>query len=319
MSARLIINADDFGLTCGINQAIVELHTAGALTSATLMATGPAFAHAVELARAHPTLGVGCHVVLTDGTPVSPPESIPTLLGADRRNFRASLKDFLLAAARGQIDAAEITREITAQIQTLQRAGIPVTHVDTHKHTHVVPGIARPLLAAAEATGVHAVRTPFEEPWSLRVGQTASLRMLAVAASHMFRHSFLGLPQMRSGRVRTTDGTIGISATGRLTPATLERLLAMIPDGTWELVCHPGYNDGDLDVVTTTLRETREIERLALLAAFAPPHATAAQTSTRNNTGQTPRQNSPHHPPLELIHYGRLAPRSEPESEIQTR
>src|ERR1700729_307855 len=74
VSVRLILNADDFGLTAGINRAIGELHAAGALTSATLMANGPAFDDAVRVASAHPTLGVGCHVVLTDGAPVSPPE-----------------------------------------------------------------------------------------------------------------------------------------------------------------------------------------------------------------------------------------------------
>src|SRR5215472_9391252 len=88
MHVRLIINADDFGLTCGINRAIAELHEAGAITSATLMATGPAFDDAVALALARPSLGVGCHIMLVDGTPVSDPATIPTLLGPDRRTFR---------------------------------------------------------------------------------------------------------------------------------------------------------------------------------------------------------------------------------------
>ena len=83
MAPRLIINADDFGLTRGVNRAIAELHQAKALTSATLMATGAAFEDAVAIAHANPTLGVGCHIVLTDGTPVSPPKSIPTLIGSD--------------------------------------------------------------------------------------------------------------------------------------------------------------------------------------------------------------------------------------------
>src|ERR1700692_4692172 len=115
MAPRLIINADDFGLTTGINRAIAELHQARALTSATLMATGPAFSDAVSVALANPTLGVGCHIVLTDGIPVSPPETIPTLLGPDRKTFRPSLLDFIQALLRGSIREDDIEREALAQ------------------------------------------------------------------------------------------------------------------------------------------------------------------------------------------------------------
>src|ERR1700678_2360716 len=123
MASRLIINADDFGLTPGVNRAIAELHQARVLTSATLMATGPAFDDAVAVAHANHTLGVGCHIVLTDGIPVSHPESIPTLLGPDGKTFRLSLIDFLQALLRGSISEEDITREAAAQIQKLQRAG----------------------------------------------------------------------------------------------------------------------------------------------------------------------------------------------------
>src|SRR5712675_1765891 len=130
MPPRLIINADDFGLT----PAIAELHQAHALTSATLMATGAAFDDAVAIAHANPTLGVGCHIVLTDGTPVSPPKSIPTLIGSDGKNFRPSLVDFIQALLRGAIREDDLEREAVAQVQKLQCAGIRVTHLDTHKH-----------------------------------------------------------------------------------------------------------------------------------------------------------------------------------------
>ena len=294
MPARLIVNADDFGLTRGVNQAIAELHTAGVVTSATLMATGAAFDHAVELAHEHPQLGVGCHIVLTDGVPVSSPEAIPTLLGKDRRTLRPSLKEFLLAALRGRLNPAEIEREATAQIRVLQQAGIRVTHIDTHKHTHTLPQIARPLLAAAEHTGVRAVRSPFEKRWSLHLGQTRSLRLLAVMGGGLLRQRFLRLPQIRDGTVLTTQGTIGISATGRLNESTLRQIIAALPDGTWELVCHPGYNDRDLDAVTTRLRETREIEREALLAVLSP-FANAAS------------HKDPQPERVELINYARLS------------
>jgi predicted glycoside hydrolase/deacetylase ChbG (UPF0249 family) len=135
MAARLILNADDFGLTRGINRAIAELHAAGALTSATLMANGPAFDDAVTIALANPTLGVGCHIVLVDGTPVSPPEMIPSLLGADGKNFRPNVTDFFLAVLCGKLNADEIQREALAQIHKLQARRHPC-HARRHAQAH---------------------------------------------------------------------------------------------------------------------------------------------------------------------------------------
>ncbi|MDE1161655.1 MAG: ChbG/HpnK family deacetylase [Acidobacteriaceae bacterium] len=284
---RLIINADDFGLTPGINRAIEELHQAGALSSATLMANGPAFNDAVAIAKRNPGLGIGCHVVLTDGMPVSHPHDVPTLLGPDGKTFRSSLVDFFLAVLRGRVSEADVAREAQAQISKLQRAGLDVTHVDTHKHTHMLPKVARPLLFVAERCRVGAIRSPFEDHWSLAVSHSDAMRKLQVRVLWHLRKKFVALPQIRSGAVATTDGTLGISATGRLDGATLEQLLRVMPEGAWELVCHPGYNDRDLDAVTTRLRSSREVERDALLAAFAD-----GRSSER----------------VELLHYGALGP-----------
>jgi predicted glycoside hydrolase/deacetylase ChbG (UPF0249 family) len=270
MPPRLILNADDFGLTPGINRAIAELHSARALTSATLMANGPAFDDAVRIAHAQPTLGIGCHIVLTDGIPLSPPETIPTLLGPDRKSFRPSLTGFFAAVLLGQVSEADIARETLAQITRIQQQGIALTHIDTHKHTHLLPRVARPLLVIAERTGIAAIRNPFEPLWSSAVGNSPFLRRVQLRSLGYLQPLFLALPQIRSGRVRTTSGTLGISATGSLNPTTLRAILDIIPTGTWELVCHPGYNDLDLDAITTRLRATRDIERAALLEAFSP-------------------------------------------------
>jgi chitin disaccharide deacetylase len=287
MPARLILNADDFGLTPGINRAIAELHTTGVLTSATLMANGPAFEDATAIARANPTLGVGCHIVLTDGIPISPPESIPTLLGPDRRSFRPSLIDFIQALLRNRINQEEIAREILAQIQKLQEAGIKITHIDTHKHTHLFPSIARPLLHIAERTSIGAIRNPFEPDWSVALNQGSRLRRLALRAITRLRPRFEAQPHIRSARVLTTDGTVAISATGQLNSTTLAEVLrALPPTGTYELCCHPGYNDRDLDRITTRLRAHRNTEREALLA-------------------EVPKILSQPNAP-ELIHYGNL-------------
>jgi len=285
--ARLIINADDFGLTPGVNRAIAELHQARVLTSATLMATGSAFDDAVAVAHANPTLGVGCHIVLTDGIPVLPPEQIPTLIGSDRKTFRPSLVDFLQALLRGNIRQEDITREAAAQIQKLQRAGIDITHLDTHKHTHLFPAVARPLLGLAEQHNIGAIRQPFEQPWSLALGHGNRTRRVLVKILAGLKTSFERQPQIRNGRVLTTDGTIGISATGSLYGETLREILNAMPaEGTFELVCHPGYNDRDLDRITTRLRDHRDVERKALVTEL--PRATLNQNA------------------LQLIHYGDL-------------
>jgi predicted glycoside hydrolase/deacetylase ChbG (UPF0249 family) len=263
---RLIINADDFGLTPGINRSIIRLHQSNALTSATLMATGSAFEDAVALASTHATLGVGCHIVLTDGTPVSDPETIPTLIGSDRKTFRPSLIDFVQALLRGAIRLEEIEREAIAQIHKLQRAGIRVTHVDTHKHTHIFPSVGRPLLAALKRTSIPAIRNPFEPPFARHLAHAGLLRRFQLALLNRFRPSFDQLSRFSLAGILTTDGTLGISATGNLVSATLSQILsALPPSGTFELVCHPGYNDADLDRVQTRLRSHREIELQALL------------------------------------------------------
>jgi len=266
MAPRLIINADDFGLTPGINRAIAELHQARVLTSATLMATGPAFEDAVAIAHANPTLGVGCHIVLTDGAPVLPPERIPTLIGPDRKTFRPSFVDFVQALLLGNILEVDIAREAGAQIQKLQRAGIAITHLDSHKHTHLFPAVLRPLLGIAERVPIRAIRQPFEQPWSLALDHGNRTRRLLVKVLGRLKTSFERQPEIRSGRVLTTDGTIGISATGNLYGKTLHEILHAMPaEGTFELCCHPGYNDSDLDRITTRLRTHRDIERNALL------------------------------------------------------
>ena len=297
MTVRLILNADDFGLTRGINRAIGELHSAGVLTSTTLMACGAAFDDAVEVARAHPTLGVGCHIVLTDGVPVAPPESIRSLIGADGRSFRPTLGDFVQAVLLGRIDEEEVAREALAQVERLQRSGIAISHLDTHKHAHLFPSIARPLLRVAVRCGIHAIRNPFEPQWSLALGHGGWQRRLAVRLLGGLRSRFEAHEQIRDGRVRTTDGTIAISATGQLNAATLAEILHALPaGGTYEVCCHPGYNDGDLDRVTTRLRDERNIEREALLSevpralglANAPSLVSYASLATETTSGVAP-------------------------------
>ena len=260
---RLIINADDFGLTSGINRAVIEAHRNGIVTSTTLMACGGKFAEAASIASQAPLLSVGCHVVLVDGTPMLEPSGISTLTdpGSSTR-FRDSLKRFALLAAFRKMDSAQIEAEVTAQIQKLQNAGIKVSHLDAHKHTHMFPVVLRGMLRAAKNCGVRAVRNPFEPLVFARVRHWK--RQFQLRLLRRYRLSFQRA--LAEAGVVTPDGCIGIAATGGLTHDTFRALIEHLPEGTWEFVSHPGYNDAELDTVQTRLRASREKE-LAILTS----------------------------------------------------
>ena len=262
---RLILNADDFGLTAGVNRAIIELHRAGKLTSASLMAMAAATDEAIELARAMPSLGGGCHMVLVDGEPVLRAQSLPTLVDPRTSRFYPTLGVFLKLLLTGHIRSSEIEAETAAQIALLQSRGLRLTHIDTHKHTHIFPAVRRPVLRAAKAAGIRAVRNPFEPAWSRRATHGAPwIRRAEIRLLRLLEPTFRRI--VAEEGFTTTEGAIGVLATGTLDLTTVNSLLRNMPEGTWELVTHPGYNDSDLGKVRTRLRASRETERQALLA-----------------------------------------------------
>jgi hopanoid biosynthesis associated protein HpnK len=258
---RLIVNADDFGYTSGVNRAIIEAHTRGVVTSSTLMANGAKFAEAVQLAKTVPQLSVGCHVVLTDGDPVLDAEQLRSLTAAS--HFRDGMMTFAARAIGGGMESDEIAAEASAQIRKLQAAGIAVSHIDTHKHTHLFPKILRPLLRAAKACGVRAVRNPFGPRLPLRSSRL--LRRPGLWA----RYLEVGVLQPFCGKFREAvdregfvapNGTLGTVVTGALDESLFHAIARSVPEGTWEFVCHPGYNDEDLQAGKTRLRASREME-----------------------------------------------------------
>lgn len=265
---RLIINADDFGLTSGVNRAIVEAVERGLVTSATLMAQGRRFDEAVRLAKATPRLAVGCHIVLVDGFPVLSPPEIPSLLKGDNEpTFCDTASSFALRTLYRSLDPRHIEAEAAAQIRKLQDVGIAVTHVDTHKHTHIHPQVLGPLLRAASSCGVKAIRNPDEPIAMAQVVQRPRLwkRFVEVKIMHMVARRFR--QSVSEAGMLTPDGSIGIVATGALDDRLLRSLLEDLPEGTWELVCHPGYDDAELQSVRTRLRESRTNELRLLTSA----------------------------------------------------
>jgi len=255
----------------------MEAHNGGVVSSTTLMANGAAFADAVTAARSAPNLSVGCHVVLVDGTPVSPADAADTLVAirsAEPDKFYSRLSAFAARAMLGGFDRDQLVAEVTAQIRKIQATGLQVTHLDTHKHAHIFPEILVALLRAARICGVRAIRNPIvpvkalparlfkgkRELWK-RYGQ---VRML-----HTFSRQFL--QRTKRAGLLTPDGVIGVIETGSVENAgyssLLRQTLASLPEGTWELVCHPGYNDADLRAIRTRLLDSREEERRLLTSA----------------------------------------------------
>jgi hopanoid biosynthesis associated protein HpnK len=271
---RLIVNADDFGLTAGVNRAIAEAHQRGIVTSTTLMANSRAFDGASEWARSAPAgLSVGCHVVLMDGEPLLPADKVSTLLDAQAKNgsrrFRDNLNDFVVASFRHKLNPDEIEAEATAQMHRIQQSGVQLSHFDTHKHAHMFPAVLRPLLRAAKARGVPAVRNPFGQVWPLPLSNLLRTQKLWKRFAQLNVLRKLGgtfRAEVVSHGLRTTDGSLGVLATGSLNLKLFSVMIEHMPEGTWEFVCHPGYTDAELDGVRTRLRQSREQE-LALLTS----------------------------------------------------
>jgi len=274
----LIVNADDFGLTAGVNRAILEAHAHGVVTSATLMANGAAFEDAVAAARSTPNLSVGCHVVLVDGTPVLPPASVDTMVAvrsAEPDKFYSSLSAFAARAMLGGFDRDQLVAEITGQIRKIQATGMHVTHLDSHKHAHIFPEILEALVRAARICGVRAIRNPFVPVKAMPARWFKGKRNLwkrytQVRMLHTFSGQFL--QRTRRAGLLTPDGVVGVIETGLAAngagsanySSLLRQTLAGLPEGTWEFVCHPGYSDADLRAAGTRLLDSREQERLLL-------------------------------------------------------
>src|SRR6267378_1264774 len=237
------------------------------------MANGAAFGDATELARSLPNLSVGCHVVLVDGTPVSEDASIPTLVNnstAQGGRFYSRISSVAARALFKHLDPDQLVTEIIAQVRKIQAAGVYVTHLDTHKHTHIFPQILGALVRAARICGVPSLRNPFVPARSLHLRffsrrpklwkRYGHVRMLNTFASR-FKE------RMKRAGLATPDGVLGVIETGSFDSSLLRHALTNLPEGTWELVCHPGYDDADLRASRTRLMASREEERQLLTSA----------------------------------------------------
>jgi predicted glycoside hydrolase/deacetylase ChbG (UPF0249 family) len=236
----LITNADDFGYTRDVNEGIIHAHRQGILTATTLMATGAAFDHAVALARENPTLDVGVHLVLvgSNGFPPTVAQLIPQI-------------------ALGRI---RIYDELAAQVRKVQNSGLQPTHLDTHKHTHLLPPVLNAVARIASEFKIPWVRRPFDLP--LHGGGVPWQRQAISKTLGFARAGFHRV--LKRHQCRTTDHFAGFQLTGHYDAAELARLIRGLPEGSTEFMCHPGFCTQELQAARTRLKESRRRELDAL-------------------------------------------------------
>jgi len=246
-----------------VNRGIAEAHRRGIVTSASLLANGAAFAGAVALARGEPGLGVGVHLNLSDGRPVLDAWTVPSLVEG-QGNFHGGPAAILFRSLRGRLRLEEVEQEWDAQVRKVRDAGIQPTHLDGHKHVHMLSGLFEAALRVAQRHGIRAVRIAQED-----LGLAAALadgRGGVEAAKQGLLARAMTLISMGAGEkarragLATADFFCGIEQTGTLQQAGVEALLWNLPEGITELMTHPGYADEALRQSRTRLREERQNE-----------------------------------------------------------
>lgn len=241
---RLIVAADDFGMSAGVNAGIIRAHRDGILTDASLMVNGLAFADAVELARAHPTLSVGLHLMLVQGRCAAPPASIPLLADRDGMFGNAPIwsgvRFFFTPGLR-----AQLRREVSAQLDKFAATGLPLSHVDGHLTIHMHPAVIDILLDVADRYGIRAVRLP-REPLApaLRYDRRHLLRKLFEATAFNALSGW-ALPRIERAGLRHPDRMFGLHQTGHVSEDYVLTVLAALPPGLNELYCHPAVVDDE--------------------------------------------------------------------------
>jgi hopanoid biosynthesis associated protein HpnK len=241
---RLIVSADDFGLSPGVNAGILSAHRDGILSDASLMVTGGACVEAVELARATPTLSVGLHLVLVQGRAAAPPQAVPGLVDRDgmfrNQPVLNGFRYFFTPGMRSQLE-----REIRAQLDTYQSTGLPLSHVDGHLNIHMHPTVLAILLQLAPQYGPRALRVP-REPLSISLRLDGRERVRKIMESVTFRGLVRwALPRLMAHGMRYPDQMFGLHQSGHVTESYLLGVVAALPPGVTEIYCHASHVDAE--------------------------------------------------------------------------
>jgi hopanoid biosynthesis associated protein HpnK len=260
MNRRIIINADDFGLCEGVNQAVAQAHSSGVLTSATIMTNMPAAVDAVKIAKEMPTLGVGVHLNLTEGPSVSKEACVERLIDSEGRFACSPIKLSLLSLAGHRIRNA-IRTELAAQIQWVIDRGLKPTHLDSHQHIHAFPALFSIVYQLAGRFGIRAVRWPFEPeelsrtPWPLTSedGRVRALKVRIMAR----------INRLQNKDFLKNDILFGLAHTGKIDVNFFKAVALYNSAATAEIMTHPGFAGG-LDPEKTRLLHQRKVELEAL-------------------------------------------------------
>jgi len=266
---KLIVNADDFGLTDGVNRAVIEGHLNGVITSTSLLANGPAFDSAAAMSKAHARISVGVHLNLTEGRPIGVPREIASLLDS-RELFVSGAVRLAKRTLKGQVNLSEVEQELRLQIEKVRGAGIRITHLDGHQHVHLLPSIFDVVLKLAQEFGIGAIRCTVDRP--IEIFQLMGRNRAASAA--VFKQFLTGRGlsvlsssvrrKLRQAELKCPDHFYGVAHTGFLDATAVKKILQHLSRGTSELMCHPGYADADLAATPTRLFSQREKELRAL-------------------------------------------------------
>ena len=278
--ARVIISADDFGLSPAVNEGIERAHREGILSTASLMVGGPAAADAVSRARRLPELQVGLHLVVIEGPAVLPRSAIPHLVDAAGRftsdQLGLGVRYFFDPRARRQLRA-----EIAAQFAAFAATGLRLDHANAHKHMHLHPTVGRMLIEEGRRHGLPALRIPAEPPAVLcAVGHAPLLGEQA-----LYRWTALLRRQARRAGLRTNDHCFGIAWSGHMTATRLLRLAPRLPSGLSEIYFHPAAEaDRALDALMPGYEHIAELQALqdALVASELPPRTTWSAPDARH-------------------------------------
>jgi hopanoid biosynthesis associated protein HpnK len=230
---RLIVSADDFGLTRSINQGIAQAYKDGIVTCIHVMPSGGAFGHALELSREMGLEEVGAHLALTETSPVGEPVRVPTLVSAPGR-FPGGRIAFLMRYLFGSVDKGQAYSELKDQMDALAATGLRIMTLSCHEHLHMIPAILDLFILIAREYGVPAIRFPHgERPF--RPGMNAVLKSLALS---LFERPMR--KALRNSAIVSPDHFRGLMDSGSLDEEVILRIIEALEDGTTELVCHPG-------------------------------------------------------------------------------
>lgn len=239
MHRRVIFNADDFGLSEGINRGIIKAFSEGVVRSASIMAVGQAYEDALRQAKANPMLDVGIHLCLTEEKPVLEKDKLHGLVTND--GHLLGTHRFIIHYFLGKVDLSKVNLEIEAQINRVLDSGLQITHIDSHDHIHMLPSILKIVIKLAKIHNIAFVRFPYERGISMNTSLWRHVLQLCLNTACCFVND-----NLENVKVRRSDYFYGFLRSGHLTKEDIRYSLKTIAPGITEFICHPGIHDEKL-------------------------------------------------------------------------